>query len=132
MLTPTPHFRSGWSFLKPFLSPKEKKVIFAVLLLQVVDNIAILFISSSSEGTQGYVTWTNVLHLVDIACCCAVMFPIIWQIRRLEEAVAADEVRDDPKRTIQIHNFTHPSTPPHPLPSSPPPRSSSPRAPSAN
>ena len=83
---------SGWSFLKPFLSLKEKKVIFIVLILQILDNIAIVVVSASDEGTRGYVTWTNFLHLVDIACCCAVMFPIIWQIRRLEEAVAADEV----------------------------------------
>jgi hypothetical protein len=43
-------------------------------------------------------TWENILHLVDIICCCAILFPIVWQVRALEEAVAADEKAE---RTIK-------------------------------
>merc|ERR1719273_840195 len=30
---------SGWSFVKPFLHDREKKIVFLVLVLQVVDNV---------------------------------------------------------------------------------------------
>jgi hypothetical protein len=30
---------SGWSFVKPFLSQREKKMILGVLVLQVLNNI---------------------------------------------------------------------------------------------
>ena len=30
------------------------------------------------------------LHLVDIACCVAILMPIVWSIRHLREAAAAD------------------------------------------
>lgn len=35
-------------------------------------------------------TWRDVLHLVDIVCCCAILFPIVWSIRHLRQAAAAD------------------------------------------
>jgi len=38
------------------------------------------------------------LHLVDIICCGLILFPIVWQIRALELAVAAD---DKAERTIK-------------------------------
>ena len=30
------------------------------------------------------------LHLVDIVCCCAILFPIVWSIRHLRQAATAD------------------------------------------
>ena len=30
-----------------------------------------------------WLTWRDVLHLVDIICCCAILFPIVWSIRHL-------------------------------------------------
>jgi uncharacterized membrane protein len=35
--------------------------------------------------TQAWLTWKDLLHLVDIVCCCAVLFPIVWSIQRLRE-----------------------------------------------
>ena len=81
---------SGWSFVKPFLNGNEKKVIMGVLILQVIDNIALIVVASDSPGSTSYASWENVLHLVDLICCCAILFPIVWQIRSLETAVAAD------------------------------------------
>ncbi len=37
-----------------------------------------------------FAAWTNVFHLIDIACCIAVLFPIVNSIRHLREAVATD------------------------------------------
>ena len=32
----------------------------------------------------------DILHLVDIICCCAVLLPIVWSIRHLRQAAGAD------------------------------------------
>ena len=78
---------SGWSFVKPFLNDKEKKVIFLVLMLQVVDNIAVVVLSHETEGERLYNDWSAVLHLVDIICCCAVLVPIVWSVNNLEKSL---------------------------------------------
>lgn len=81
---------TGWSFVKPFLNDREKKIVFVVLVMQVIDNIAMVVIEEASPGTRAYITWRDILHLVDILCCCAILFPIVWSIRHLRQAVAAD------------------------------------------
>merc|ERR1711998_426084 len=43
-----------------------------------------------APGSQEWYTWRDVLHLVDIICCCAILFPIVWSIRHLRQAAAAD------------------------------------------
>ena len=78
---------SGWSYLKPVLSDREKKMIFAVMVLQVIDNIALVVMSTETVGESIYEDWRTVLHLVDLVCCCLVLFPIVWQVSTLERAV---------------------------------------------
>jgi hypothetical protein len=78
---------SGWSFVKPFLSNREKKIICLVLTLQVLDNIAFIVLSQETEGGFLYDDWSAILHLVDILCCCAVLVPIVWHVNALEESL---------------------------------------------
>ena len=78
---------SGWSFVKPVINDKERKVIFLVLLLQIIDNIALVVLSTETEGEQKYDDWSAVLHMVDIICCCAVLVPIVWQVNALEQSI---------------------------------------------
>jgi len=78
---------SGWSFVKPFLSDREKKMIFAILVLQVINNVAIVVLTQETEGEVAFDRWTAVLHLVDIICCCAVLIPIVWQVNALEKNI---------------------------------------------
>lgn len=80
---------SGWSMMKSFLNEKEKKIILVVLTLQVFDNIALIVLEESGPGTRSWVTWRDLLHVLDILCCCAILFPIVWSIRALKTAVAA-------------------------------------------
>ncbi|KAL1568795.1 protein CANDIDATE G-PROTEIN COUPLED RECEPTOR 7-like [Salvia divinorum] len=54
---------TGWSFLKPYLQDKEKK---------------------------DWIAWKQVFLLVDVICCCAVLFPIVWSIKNLREAAKTD------------------------------------------
>lgn len=57
---------------------------------QVLDNIALVVLEEMAPGSREWYTWRDVLHLVDIACCCAILFPIVWSIRHLRQAAAAD------------------------------------------
>jgi hypothetical protein len=52
---------------------------------QVLANLAIIITSEESPAFNAWLTWKDLLHLVDIICCCAVLFPIMWNIRKLRE-----------------------------------------------
>lgn len=81
---------TGWSLMKPFLNEKEWKMIVAVGILQVLDNIALVILEETAPGSQSWETWRDVLHIVDIICCIAILWPILWSIRHLKEAAAVD------------------------------------------
>uniref|UniRef100_K3WR36 Intimal thickness related receptor IRP domain-containing protein n=1 Tax=Globisporangium ultimum (strain ATCC 200006 / CBS 805.95 / DAOM BR144) TaxID=431595 RepID=K3WR36_GLOUD len=81
---------TGWSLLKPHLSTRDKYVITAVLVLQVLSNTAMIAVEETSVGTQSWVTWRDMLHLVDILCCFAILFPIVWSIRSLRASAFTD------------------------------------------
>jgi hypothetical protein len=81
---------SGWSLMKAYLNDREKKIVLVVLTLQVLDNVAMVVLEETAPGSQGWLRWRDVLHLVDIVCCCAILFPIVWSIRHLRQAAEAD------------------------------------------
>lgn len=92
---------TGWSFLKPYLQDREKKVLMIVIPLQVVANIAQVVIDETSPFNQDWVTWKQVFLLVDVICCCAVLFPIVWSIKNLREAA-----RSDGKAAVNLMKLT--------------------------
>ncbi|XP_020571664.1 protein GPR107-like [Phalaenopsis equestris] len=81
---------TGWSFLKPFLQEREKKVLMIVIPLQVIANISSVVIGETGPFIQDWVTWNQVFLFIDIICCCAIMFPIVWSIRTLRETSKTD------------------------------------------
>lgn len=81
---------TGWSFLKPFLQEREKKVLMIVIPLQVLANVASVVIGETGPFIRDWVTWNQVFLLVDIICCCAIIFPIVWSIRSLRETSKTD------------------------------------------
>ncbi|CAI5995871.1 unnamed protein product [Closterium sp. NIES-65] len=81
---------TGWSVVKPYLQDKEKKVILIVIPLQVFANIATIILDESGPSSQSWFTWRDIFHLLDILCCCAVFFPIIWSIKHLREVAHSD------------------------------------------
>ncbi|KAK6918206.1 Transmembrane protein GPR107/GPR108-like [Dillenia turbinata] len=81
---------TGWSFLKPYLQDKEKKVLMIVIPLQVVANIAGVVVDETGPYARDWFTWKQVFLLVDVVCCCAVLFPIVWSIKNLKEAARTD------------------------------------------
>ena len=86
---------SGWSFIKPFLTDREKCVLFVVLAMQVLDNIALVVLATEAEGESVYDDWSAILHILDILCCCAVLIPIVWQVNTLEKKLGDDDDNDD-------------------------------------
>ena len=81
---------TGWSILKGFLNDSEKRIILSVLVLQVVCNVALVVVEETSPGSVLWLEWRDIFHLLDIVCCVAILFPIIWSIKRLREASEVD------------------------------------------
>ncbi|XP_012501699.1 PREDICTED: protein GPR108 isoform X4 [Propithecus coquereli] len=81
---------SGWAFVKYVLSDKEKKIFGIVIPLQVLANVAYIVIESREEGASDYGLWKEILFLVDLICCGAILFPVVWSIRHLQEASGTD------------------------------------------
>ncbi|XP_004688913.1 PREDICTED: protein GPR108 [Condylura cristata] len=81
---------SGWAFVKYVLSDKEKKIFGIVIPLQVLANVAYIVIESREEGASDYMLWKEILFLVDLVCCGAILFPVVWSIRHLQDASGTD------------------------------------------
>ncbi|KAI9186162.1 hypothetical protein LWI28_014296 [Acer negundo] len=81
---------TGWSFLKPYLQDREKNVLITVIPLQVLENIANVVIGETGPATKDWMAWNQMFLLIDVICCCAVFFPIIWSIKNLREASKTD------------------------------------------
>lgn len=93
---------TGFAFVKCILSDKEKKIFMIVIplqvcvwtrlsgvsdvmlsvtdagLLQVLANVSYIIIEETEEGASEYTLWREILFLVDLICCGAVLFPVVW------------------------------------------------------
>merc|ERR1719495_2388619 len=81
---------SGWAFVKHVLSSNEKKVFMVVLPAQVIANVAYIIVEESEQGEQVHHFWKEVFILVDLVCCGAILLPVVWSIRHLQEASSTD------------------------------------------
>ena len=81
---------SGWQLMKHVFSTNEKRLFVLVISLQVVTNIAYVLKENTEEGAQKHELWQQIFILVDLVCCGAVLFPIVWSIRHLQEATKVD------------------------------------------
>lgn len=81
---------TGWSYMKPLLGDNEKRILICVIPLQVFAEVALVTLDENSPAVQGWFTWRDVFHVIDIICCCAILFPIVWSIKHLKEAAETD------------------------------------------
>mmetsp|Transcript_43188 Transcript_43188/g.84652 ORF Transcript_43188/g.84652 Transcript_43188/m.84652 type:complete len:438 (+) Transcript_43188:3-1316(+) len=81
---------TGWSYLKPFLTDRDKQIMIGVLVAQLLVNIAMVIVDESAHGSSSWLTWREVLLALDMLCCCAILLPIVWSIRHLRGAAGAD------------------------------------------
>jgi len=94
---------TGWSYIKPFLTDRDKQIMLAVLVAQVMVNVAMVVVDETSPGSAGWVTWSDLLHFLDLICCCVILLPIVWSIRHLRSAAAADGKAA--KNVLRLKNF---------------------------
>lgn len=50
------------------------------VVLQVLANVAYIIIESTEEGSSEYYLWKEILFLVDLICCGAILFPVVWSV----------------------------------------------------
>lgn len=81
---------TGWSYMKPFIDDRTRQVLMIVIPLQVLANLALVITEEESPAIRDWLTWRDIFHFVDILCCCAILFPIVWSIKQLREASETD------------------------------------------
>lgn len=81
---------TGWTFIKHILADKDKKLFMIAIPLQVLANIAEIIMAESEEGDIEHRTWRYIFIFVDLLCCGAILFPVVWSIRHLHDASATD------------------------------------------
>ncbi|CAG9137338.1 unnamed protein product [Plutella xylostella] len=69
---------TGWNFIKHILADRDKKLFMIVIPLQVVANVAEIIIAESEEGAAEHNAWIDIFILVDLLCCGAILFPVVW------------------------------------------------------
>ncbi|XP_045458260.1 protein GPR107 [Melitaea cinxia] len=81
---------TGWNFIKHILADRDKKIFMIVIPLQVVANVAEIIIAESEEGAAEHNAWRILFIFVDMLCCGAIMFPVVWSIHHLEDSSTTD------------------------------------------
>lgn len=64
--------------------------VFFFFFFQVLNNVAQIVLEETAPGSIMWLKWRNVLHVVDIICCCSILMPIIWSIRHLRQVREGD------------------------------------------
>ncbi|KAJ8682091.1 hypothetical protein QAD02_017883 [Eretmocerus hayati] len=96
---------TGWTFIKHILADRDKKLFMIVIPLQILANVAGIIIEESEEGDVELRNWRFIFILVDFVCCGAIMFPVVWSIRHLQEAAHMDGKAAANLRKLQL--FKH-------------------------
>ncbi|XP_075990677.1 protein GPR107 [Anticarsia gemmatalis] len=81
---------TGWNFIKHILSDRDKKLFMIVIPMQVLANVAEIILAESEEGAAEHNAWRYIFVLVELLCCFAIMFPVVWSIHHLQEASNTD------------------------------------------
>lgn len=55
---------TGWSYMKPFLADREKKILMVVIPLQIFSNMAIIILDETTPASKNWFTWRDIFHLV--------------------------------------------------------------------
>ncbi|KAG0367085.1 hypothetical protein BGZ54_004430 [Gamsiella multidivaricata] len=79
-----------FAFIKPFLSPKDKKIILFIIPLQILSNIASTISSETAIGSINWSFWTQVFPMVDLISCVVILGVIIQTQRHLGEAAETE------------------------------------------
>jgi len=75
-----------------------------VLVVELMVQIAMVVLDETTPGSAGWLTWRDILHLLDMVCCCVILLPIVWSIRHLR--LAAQEDTKDGKAARNMARLT--------------------------
>jgi len=92
---------TGWSYLKPFLTERDKNLMLAVIVAQIFLNVAMVIVSESAPGSREAQKWGLVLNVLDIVCCCLILLPIVWSIKHLRLAAGTDSKDSKLNRNLE-------------------------------
>lgn len=81
---------TGWTFIKHILTENERRLFVIVVPMQILAVTSYIFLEEKEEGDAVYVTWRQLFFMLDLLCCGAILFPVVWSIRHLEKACASD------------------------------------------
>ncbi|KAJ7383455.1 hypothetical protein OS493_027616 [Desmophyllum pertusum] len=89
---------TGYFFIKHVLSDRDKKIFLIIIPLQILANTAQIVMESTEEASVQYATWIsfNLLLIITVEltsyllCCGAILFPVVWSIRHLQEGSQTD------------------------------------------
>ncbi|KAF9329799.1 hypothetical protein BG006_007170 [Podila minutissima] len=93
---------SGWMFIKPFLSQKDKKIILIIIPLQILSNIAQTIQNETAIGSINWAFWSQVFPLVDLISCVVILGVIIQTQRHLSEAAEAEGKVNESKSKYKL------------------------------
>ncbi|TNN22707.1 Protein GPR108 [Liparis tanakae] len=80
------HPIEGWAVMYYITHLLKGALLFITLALIgtgwafVLANVAFIIIESTEEGSSEYYLWKEILFLVDLICCGAILFPVVWSV----------------------------------------------------
>lgn len=90
---------TGWSYLKPFLTQRDRTILFATLMTQACVSIATVVVGEMQQGDPTWIRAHDILSILDMLCWCLILVPIVWSIRSLRES-ASEDVEKDEMRSV--------------------------------
>ncbi|ORZ37024.1 lung seven transmembrane receptor-domain-containing protein [Catenaria anguillulae PL171] len=81
---------SGWSFVRPILPKRERRIVLCIIPLQLVTNFARFMIEVLAFGSQSWTTWTSIFPLFDLASFLMILWIILSTRAHLLQAAEDD------------------------------------------
>ncbi|CAO3609999.1 unnamed protein product [Cunninghamella echinulata] len=86
---------SGWMFIKPFLSSKDKTIISIVVPLQILANVAKAIGNEAAMGSVDWPFWNSLFPLIDLIACGIILWTILQTRKTLSAGTSADGKEND-------------------------------------
>ncbi|KAL7326659.1 hypothetical protein PS15p_208958 [Mucor circinelloides] len=86
---------SGWMFIKPFLSSRDKRIISIIIPLQVLANVASVIGTEAAIGSADWSFWNMILPLIDLISCGIILWTILQTRKHLASATSVDGKEQD-------------------------------------
>ncbi|KAI8341286.1 lung seven transmembrane receptor-domain-containing protein [Chlamydoabsidia padenii] len=86
---------SGWMFIKPFLSSRDKSVISIVVPLQILANVASAIGGEAALGSAEWPFWNMLFPIIDLVACGIILWTILQTRKNLGTGTTADGKETD-------------------------------------